>query len=418
MQVLLIIVAGLGCAYYLGVRRRLDAFSVAFFSALIYFLPGLVGYTLSPVSPRTPVKVPVPLEPEAIAIMAAVTAAIVLAGVGWSALERWLPAPRWRLEDASLAPVVAVTLGLLGVVLTVAESGAAAFAADKRVVVEAVGRGHLLWQAGGAFGAVLGFAARRWFVAALGWLLLLGDLLIGFRYAFAGALIAAVLLGLGAGEPRRLGRMRVRHVMAVLLGGLFIVSYQNLKEPLRAGDWPEIGARLSNPLWYGAGILTSEPFTTQTVLNEIVRADFRTGPEHLFGVSAHLVLFSGDLGGEPVRFNEIYQPALFPLVDHGLANNIWAQMWSAGGWPLLAAWCAAWLAGLALLSWLLRVPDTLVQGYAALATAYFAFYAHRNELLGVVGIQKQVLLVWLGCVVAAILVKWAAATRAPLAGRP
>lgn len=416
MQGLLIIVVALGCAYYLGTRRRLDAFTVAFFSAVIYFLPGLVGYTLSPVSPRTPVKVPVELETEAVAIMLAATTALLLGGMAWSALERRLAGPLWRLEDARLAPLLALLLGMLGVALTVVESGPAAFAADKRVVVEAVGRGHLLWQVGGALAVVLGFAQRQRVVHVLGWLLLAGDMVIGFRYAFAGALVAVALLWLGAGQPRRLGSIRLRHWVAVLLGGLFIISFQNLKEPLRAGDWAEIGARLSNPLWYGAGILTSEPFTTQTVMNEIVRHDFRTGADHLLGASSHLVLFSSDLGGEPVRFNELYQPALFPLVDHGLANNIWAQMWSAGDWPLLVAWCLVFVTGLAALSWLLRVPDPLVRGWAALATAYFAFYAHRNELLGIVGMQKQVLLVWAGCVVAAILVRHAVPVRTAQAG--
>lgn len=405
MQVLLIIVVILGCGYFLGVHRRLDAFTVAFFSAVVYFLPGLVGYTLSPVSPRTPVKVPVTLEPEAIAIMVAVTAAILLGGCIWTAFERQATAPGWVLEDARLAPAVAAVLGILGVLLTAAESGSAAFTADKSVVVEAVGRGHLLWQMGAALAVVLGFTLRQRGIAVIGWLLLAGDLVIGFRYAFAATFIAVALLWLGTGGPQRLGKIRGRHWAAILLGGLFVISYQNLKEPLRAGDWPEIGERLSNPLWYGAGILTSEPFTTQTVLNEIVRADFRTGPEHLLGAGSHLILFSADLGGEPERFNEQYQPALFPLVDHGLANNIWAQMWSAGDWLLLGIWCVVFVTGLAALSALLRVMDPMVRGYAALATAYFAFYAHRNELLGIVGIQKQLLLVWLACVIAAILLR-------------
>ena len=312
------------------------------------------------------------------------------------------------LEDARLAPAIAAALGVFGVLLTAAESGSTVFTAEKSVVVEAVGRGHLLWQMGGALAAVLGFTLRQRAVSAVGWLLLAGDMFIGFRYAFAAAFIAVALLWLANGGPQRLGSIRLRHWAAILLGGLFVISYQNLKDPLRAGDWPEIGARLSNPLWYGAGILTSEPFTTQTVLNEIVRADFRTGPGHLLGVGSQFIFFSTELGGEPERFNDLYQPLLFPLVDHGLANNLWAQMWSAGDWPLLCLWCGIYVAGLAALSWLLRVADPLVRGYAGLATAYFAFYAHRNELLGVVGIQKQLLLVWLACMVAAILVRSAA----------
>lgn len=417
LQVLIGITTLLGTAWYLCARRRLDAFTVAFFAAVIYFLPGLVGYTLSPVSPRTPVKVPVALDPGASAIMLGVLVAIVAGGMLWTAWDRRLPGPAWRLEGTGLAPWIAVAMGVAGVVLTAVESGGAAFVADKRVVIESVGRGHLLWQLGGSLAAVLAWAGRQRLPGIAGWLLLAGDAWLGFRYAFAVSFIAVVLLALARPAPFRLGGIRLRHAALILAGGLAVISYQNLKEPVRMGDWAEVGNRLANPLWWGAGIMTSEPFTTQTVLNEIVRNDFRTGPEHLWSAAAHLTLFSAELGDESVRFNGLYQPALFPLVDHGLANNLWGQMWSAGDWPLLAGFLVMFLAGLAALSYALRVPDPAVRTWAALATGYFAFYAHRNELLGVVGNQKQLLLAWLACVTVAVLLeRTALAARAPLAG--
>jgi hypothetical protein len=413
LQVALLVTVAAGGCYFLFARRRLDAFTVAFFAAVLYFLPGLVGYTLSPVSPRTPVKVPVPLDSEASAIMLAVTGAIVLGAIAWSVIDRRLAAPGWRLEPATLASGIAVALGIAGVVLTAVESGGAAFVADKRVVVEAVGRGHLLWQMGGSLAVVLGWTGRRRIPALMGWLLLAGDAWLGFRYAFAITFIAVALLALGRPAPFRLGGIRLRHAVMILAGGLAVISYQNLKEPVRSGDWAEVRERVSNPLWWGAGIMTSEPFTTQTVLNEIVRNDFHTGTDHLWSAAAHLTLFSAELGDESVRFNALYQPALFPLVDHGLANNLWGQMWSAGGWPLLLVFVACFLAGLATWSALLRVPDPAVRSWAALGVGYFAFYAHRNELLTMVGQQKQLLVAWLACVVTAILVE-----RIALRGRP
>jgi len=402
MQWLFITIVLAGAGYFVGARRRLDAFTVAFFAAVIYFLPGLSGYTLTPISPRTPIKLPVALESEAIGIMSAVTLLIIVGGMLWDRWDRGRTAPSWVLEDSRLATWVALGLGLFGVALTGIESGGVAFTAEKSEVINVVGRGHLLWQMGATIGAVLAFARRQRFAGLVGWLLLILDMWIGFRYAFATSFIAIGLVWLSRPAPFRLGLLRLRYWVVILAGGLLVISYQNLKEPLRAGDWGEIIERTTNPLWYADGILTSEPFTTQTVLNEIVRNDFRTGTDHLESAAYHLILFAPALGEEAVRFNRLYQPALFPLVDHGLANNIWAQMWSAGDWPLLLAFVLVFLAGLAFWSRLLRSADPAVKTYAAVAIAYWAFYIHRNELQGVVGAQKQLLLVWIACVILSI----------------
>lgn len=414
VRVYYILVALAGTGYFLAARRRIDGFTVAFFAALVYFLPALAGYTLSPTTPSSPIKLPVAIEPEAIAIMTVVVALITAGGMLWDAWDRDRPSPAWALEDSSLATWIALGVGALGVLVTVVESGPAVFTGDKREVIELVGRGHLLWQMGATLGTVLAFTRRDRAGGLAGWTLLVLDMWIGFRYAFATTLIAVGLLWLSRPVPFRLGVLRPRYWVAILAGGLFVISYQNLKEPLRAGDWPEIAERVSNPLWYLNGVLTSEPFTTQTVLNEVVRTDFRTGSDHLFAAANHLLLFTPDLGGEVVRFNGLYQPALFPLVDHGLANNIWAQMWSAGDWPLLVAFGLVFVLGLAAWSRLLRSPDPAIQAYAAVALAYWGFYVHRNELLGIVGSQKQLLLVTAACLVLAIVV--AGVARRPRPG--
>jgi len=404
MHALLIVIFFAGAAYFAGKRRRLDTFTVAFFAAALYFLPGFVGYTLSPVTPSSPVKLPMAMVTEATAIMSMVLAAIFVGGAIWDAFGvRSRTFRSWRLEDASLAGAIALLIGLLGVVLTWVESGGAAFDPDKRVVIGVVGRGHLVWEMGAILAAAFAMThGQRWVLIGAFALLLL-DMYIGFRFAFACAFIACAWLRTDDGRPVRLRDLSPRAVLLVVVGGLTIISYQNLKEPIRAGEWSEVGARLSDPLWYFKGIMTSEPFTTQTVLNEVVRKDFRTGTDHLMSASQHLILFAPALGAEAPRFNDQYQPALFPAVDHGLANNIWAQFWSAGSWPLLLAFVLIYVVVLAIGAHLMRTTDAALRALWAVFFAFWCFYIHRNELLTQVGFQKQVLLTWAACTVAAIM---------------
>jgi hypothetical protein len=420
VQLVLLSIFVVGGCYFFLVSRHLDAFSVAFFSASIYFLPGLVGYTLSPVTPDRPIKLPVQIVPEALGIMIAVLATIVVATIVWDRITKHLRPPRWRLEEARSASAVALLLAAAGLLLDAAETGGLIFAPDKRVVMEQVGRGHILWEMGASIAAVTAFRYGQRVRFLLAAALLALDMWIGFRYAFALTLVAVLWMSLWRPQPFRLASLRLRYLLLVVLGGLLVISYQNLKEPVRTGDWSEVVRRTTTPLWYINGILTSEPFTTQTVMNEIVGRDFRTGTEHLWGASMHLLLFSPSLDAETVRFNDLYQPALFPVVDHGLANNIWAQMWSATGWPGLSVFLMVFVSFLALGSWIVRSPDPGIQAGATLFFAYWAFYIHRNELIVQVGYQKQILLVWALCTVLGTLIDHAArsARNASLAGPP
>ena len=58
---------------------------------------------------------------------------------------------------------------------------------------------------------------------------------------------------------------------------------------------------------------------------------------------------------------------------------------------------------LALGSQLLLVKDNTLRSGVVLFFCYWAFYVHRNELLVQAGLQKQVVLVWSGCVLFAML---------------
>jgi hypothetical protein len=382
----------------------LDTFTIAFFSCGLYFLPGLVGYTLTPVTPEQPFKTPVELVPEAIAIMLLVVVSIIVSAVVWDRFELRRIAPTWRIQGTPLIAYAALALAVLGFVWSILETGPLLFSPDKSAVITGVSRGHLVWEMGASVGAVLAYLYRRKWALAGCVLLLVVDAWIGFRYAIAMSFVSIAWLALFRDRAFRLSSTPKKYVVGVLLGGLAIISYQNLKEPIRLNDWGEVGRRMSNPVWYATGIMTSEPFTTQTVLNEIVRNDFRTDTDHLWAASMHLILFSPLLGAEDVRFNRMHQSALFPTVDHGLADNIWGQFWSASGWTGLTIFVIVFNMILAFGARAIRCKDPAILALVSLSYAYWAFYIHRNELQVEVGYLKQVILVWLACVVAAVLV--------------
>lgn len=397
MHITFILVAIAGLSYFLLCLRQFDFFSVAFFSGCVYFLPGFFGYTVAPISAA--MLVPVDLEDQTYLVMIGVLIAIWLGALLFDHALKGND-PRWFLHGSESAGLWAVILALVGYILIAATAGEALLDDDKIVMMESLNRWYILGATAAPLGAVLSFVSKRWLLFALSMALLLFDMYIGFRISFAIALIAIFTLQLARYGPQRvaLQNWRIGCIGAVFVSLLFV--YKQVYIAVKLGLWDTIADRLQDIEIYASAIMMSEPFNTQAILNEVVAQDFRVGMGHLKDVFLQFVLFSTELGSAPLSFNDLFQATLFPSdLDYGMANNIWAEMLSSGGWPLLAIFMAFFVVMLMLGSYLIRFQDRILAAGAALAFSYWAFYIHRNDLLYQVNLEKRAILVWAACVV-------------------
>ncbi len=137
----------------------------------------------------------------------------------------------------------------------------------------------------------------------------------------------------------------------------------------------------------------SEPFVVQQTLNQVVINHFETNADHLFSALNQFLVFGSELGAEDITFNGIYQPALFADVGYGMAANIWAQMWSAGGWPFLIFFTLVFNMVLAVGNATLYARNIILRAALAPFFCYWAFYIHRNELGYMLNLEKRLFLV-------------------------
>ena len=397
MHVSFVIIAATGLLYFLLCLRRFDLFSVAFLSGCVYFLPGFFGYTVAPMSATT--HSPVDLEDGAYLVMSAVLIAI------WFGALLFDYAPRHtvlalRLQGSESAPLWAVTLAVIGYLMLVATAGEALLLDDKIAMMESLNRWHILGATAAPLGAVLSFACRRWLLLALSMIMLLFDMYIGFRVSFAIAMIAIVTVYLVRDGPQRLAIQNWKiGCMGMAFVSLLLV-YKQIFVAMKLGMWDVIVERIQDTDLYTTAIMMSEPFNTQAILNEVVGQDFRVGMGHFRDIASQFVLFSPELGNAPLSFNDLFQPTLFPSdLDYGMANNMWAEMLSSGGWPLLGLFITIFVVMLMLGSYVIRSRDPILAAGAAVTFSYWAFYIHRNDLLYQVNLEKRALLVWAVCVV-------------------
>lgn len=392
-----ILVAVSGCAYFLFCLRQFDFFSVAFFSACVYFLPGFFGYTVAPVG--VGMAAPVDLEDRTYLVMVAVlivvwAGALLFDHVGGS------HAAGWDINGSAEAAWCATLFAVIGYALIWVTAGEALLNDDKTAMMESLNRWHVLGATAAPLGAVLAFASRRWLLLTVCMALLLFDMYIGFRVSFGIALISIFTLHLSHYGPQRFAVQNWRLGCLGVASVVLLFVYKQIYVAVKLGLWDVILDRLTDTELYATAILMSEPFNTQAILNEVIAQDFHVSMEHFQDVLLQFLLFSPELGGTPHSFNEFFQGTLFPSdLEYGMANNIWAEMVSSGGWSLLGLFLVAFVLMLMLGSYWIRSRDTTVAAGVAVMFSYWAFYIHRNDLLYQVNLEKRTILVWIACLV-------------------
>lgn len=385
-----------GASYYLLRRRRFDFCALSFFGVCFYFLPGFLGFTGYA---EGFILTPVPLAPEAYAIMCWVLLATIVFGLIADAIEEIRPTvvrpdARSALDPWRFTGVVATMAAVAGFVLACATVGDALLDADKFALLDHLNRWYLLWTTGAVLGLTIAFMRSEKVLFCINLLLLVANLYVGFRVDLVIAVLALGSLAMcmrGAirlADHWRLGTL-------IVLFGISLFAYKYLLFALKALDWEVLMAQLHNPEAFKLMFLYSEPFVVQGTLNEVVKQDYMVGGQHLIGVLTLLVPFANELGAEVVGFNDLFQPTLFSSVTgYGLGNNIWAEMWATGGWTAVLMFTTGYGSLLVVMGRYLPRVGAETRALLAILAVYWAFYVHRNDIIFQLTLFRRILMAW------------------------
>lgn len=399
-----------GSAFFLINRRRFDFFTLGFASGLIYFLPGFFGFVRS----SRNFALPEPLHPETYMVFIAVLATIALSAVIYDSVAAGATKTSGRSVSTALTTESALIIALLGLAATLVTSGGDLFSGQKPEVMEAIGRWHILFRFAALYLLVFAVHRKQVPLAVIGTMFLLFDLYVGFRIGIVIGLLAAATLLLNAKGAQSLLRRERRTIIFGVLLVAFVFVYKRIYAVVKLGMWDVVVDRLTDPQILLIALMNSEPFGTQSILNEVILTGFYTGPDHLRSVASLIVPFSNMLGAEVQNFNSLFQEHLFGgVVDFGLANNIWAQMYAIGGWAALAIAIPVYAVLLGLGSWLLSTTRGSLVALVVVAFTFIAFYAHRNDILYLLVLLRRCLMVWLVCILPGMLCIDAARVKRP-----
>lgn len=391
LQAAFYVIAVLGSAYFLLRRRRFDFFSVGFASGLVYFLPGFFGFVRS----GSDFTVAEPLQPGTYIVFISVLACIAIGAALFDQFATARTGAPGRFVPLTLTTETALAIAVLALVATILASGPDLFSAQKSVVQESYTRWHVLFRFAAVFTVVFGVLGKRVFLALAGVSMLLFDVYVGFRLGLVIGVLAAATLALNLKGEQSLLRSEKRTLLAGMLLVVAVFLYKRVYIVVKLGLWDTVVARLTNPDLSFLALMGTEPFGTQTVLNEVIRTGFEVDAAHLGSVAALLVPFSNQLGAEIVTFNDLFQEELFGGVARGgLANNIWAQMYAVAGWLGIAVIVPLYVFLLAAGSWLLNQSRGALLALIAVGFTFIAFYLHRNDVFYILVLLRRCLVTW------------------------
>jgi hypothetical protein len=397
-------------------RRKVDPLAVAFGSAIVYFTPGLLGFSEFLHRGGTGHYLQ-PIAPTAHVVMSMV---ILSLGLGAVIADRLPKISLPQIGGQRLVPGILLAFALGAAAVSVWRTGAYYLCVDKTTVLQNVD----VWYSYAALTAplcvVAAVAVRNWIVAALGTVLLLADIYAGFRNGIAISLLslAMVFEDWAKGGRRRLAV----YVSAIVAAGFLLIVVKQLISPIKyaassgcpveAVGVPDnvelelVVARLTSSRFYWLAFLSrAEPSVTQAILNEVARTGFSTEAGYLIdqlsaGVPLGESLFGID-SRKIVSFDTMFQKKLFPGVAFSMANNPWAQALAAGGLWMVGIFAVAFTSLLVALNVLFRATSGAVRGGVAVTAAWIGFYFHRNDLFVEIVFLKHVVYIFAGALVIA-----------------
>jgi hypothetical protein len=368
-------------------RRRFDLPALAFFCAAIYFLPGITGNVILPLTAGG-LWIEQPIIPQAYGVYVLVLGATLAAAHICDRMETGPEPEPWRKADFEFLGHIATIGAIVGFIWCVAQNGSELLL-TKEEFLPKLSPGYKLWTDGATFGAIIAFAGRRKILFAICVTLLVLDLYIGFRINAAMAVVCILFYQL---HCKGHGRIFIEHFKLALIAlpSVFILLlYKQVVAVIKLGRWDLLFKNISNPENYRFAVFQSEPYVTQLVLHETLRQHFHTDPSHLFIAVSQIIPFGTSLFGRVTTYDELFHHALFSGYWSNLANNFWAEMWSSGGWLLVLG--AALMFGFLLVvgERCLRTSSGVLKIFWIYFWTYFAFYIHRNDLVYQIYLQRR-----------------------------
>lgn len=390
MIVFFYIICIIGLLNFFVRERIFDFFTIAYISSIVYFMPGFFGYTYLPGWIKTE------LVMETYLVMCLVIISILVTSIVYdNNLKNGNNLVKYNIKSSNYIYMAIFLLTIISFIMMLITTGNSLFSADKKEMLLSINSWSKIWENAVCIGAVISFSQKRIKLFLMYFIMLAFIIFIGDRTIPAIALISIMTIQFNNQGKQKIFFTQKKLVLTSIFFALFFFVYKYLYINIKLRMWDQVLTKIVNPSFYIDTIKYSEPFAIQTILNEVIKQDFNAGVGHLFGIFNQLIPFGNKIGANSVTYNSLFQSRLFPGVTYGMGSNIWAEMWSAGGWGLLIIFIVLFNIVLYLGNKYFQKSYDNLKYLLVISLSFWAFYIHRSSLEYIINLNKRILLLWL-----------------------
>ena len=374
------------CIFFLF--RKIDLFTIIFYTSSLYFLPAFFGFAVSDyrvidVSYLTNSTYSFYIFYFIILTICSIAVTAITKyfiknskTIGFSlllkpAFDDWIFALRITCPSALWLAWFITPDGL--------------FQGDKNQLLSQLGWIYSFFQYATVFYIVLSFFSKRYYDFLFALALCVFDLLIGFRLVVTFSFFTIIFFyGLFNSKPSCCFKCFVPLlILSMFFIGLTYKSALNLYSS--EGILEAVFYFTDINLLYEA-IIASESFSRQHMLNNTILQDLNLESNYVLDFLRLLFPgFSNRLFDQYIGFGDRVTAILYPQAEWGMASNVWAEQYSLGGflWLYLFSlffFCSAGAANFFIVYLTSKKKICMALIICVLAVPFF-FYIHRNDLV-------------------------------------
>jgi hypothetical protein len=253
---------------------------------------------------------------------------------------------------------------------------------DRKRLVDEFGFIHTLSTTFIVISTVCAFSVGSNLMFTIGIVVVLFDILwLGSRELFACVFISTTVIYMSeVGRVKLVSKWRTGTLLLAIGAFIFMIKFSYVH--LKKGDLNAVFEQLQSRWYYFRVFLLSEPAVNQAVLNRVVETQFKLPISSLFD-SLYFLSPAHRLFGpiEATSFKDLYQPKLFPQVQKGMANNIWAEMYAVGGYGFVILFTFILSSIVACSNHFLYLSrKNIIKSVIAISFFYTCFFVNRSDL--------------------------------------
>lgn len=374
---------GLMClsgAYFLN--RRIDFYSIAFFSCCVYFSPAAL-----PVQPAEVGAYLIYFAVLLLLVFAAVLSdrrvrARVEAGLSSKQLSIY-----WRGSLTLFVPLLLISiLGGGGDVVTSkldsGQSGLLHYALSVTL--------------GFFFACSVLLRRKAWLLVCLfayGWIILHGD---RTQFVLAVISVAALLSSVHRVSPIGLLKQARRYQIFLLLLAAFVGVFG---KNLYGAYFDHLaGKNFVDSLAFRTGEMLSDPakrfeaYHVQSILNQAIKGDDRISADYLLWTPVQILPFAGEFGSDVHYQSEAVKALYFSdwSDEAGVSSNFFAEGYLLWGYLGAFLFVIIYVLGTMLSAAMMRQPKVVFRLVGCFGGAFWVFYLHRSSLFQILAHEKRV----------------------------